>query len=113
MAISSQPGIIAPGEIYPDVVKYWSDSTDILHYMQRNWVTLGPKLIGKLHVYVGDWDTYYLDRATREVQAWLKTTTSPHYEGFFMYGERKPHCWTGPVSTRRAAHRDGRVSADD
>jgi hypothetical protein len=86
------------GEIHHEVAQYWSDSTDILHYMQRNWTTLGPKLIGKLHVYVGDWDTYYLDRATREVEAWMKTTTNPHYEGFFMYGERKPHCWTGPVT---------------
>jgi hypothetical protein len=67
--------------------------------MQRNWATLGPKLIGKLHVYVGDADTYFLDRDVRDVQAWLKTTTNPHYEGFFMYGEGKPHCWTGPVTT--------------
>jgi hypothetical protein len=80
------------------LVKYWSDSTDLLHYMQRNWATLGPKLVGKLHVYVGSWDTYYLDRATRDVEAWMKTTTNPHYEGFFMYGDRKPHCWTGPVT---------------
>jgi hypothetical protein len=28
----------------------------------------------------------------------MKTTTNPHYEGFFMYGNNKPHCWTGPVS---------------
>jgi len=20
----------------------------------------------------------------------------PHYEGFFMYGDQKPHCWSGP-----------------
>ncbi len=86
------------GEMHADVVRYWSDSTDILHYMQRNWATLGPKLIGKLHVYVGNWDTFFLDRATRDVQEWMKTTTNPHYEGFFMYGERKPHCWTGPVT---------------
>jgi hypothetical protein len=86
------------GEMHREVAQYWSDSTDILHYMQRTWPTLGPKLVGKLHVYVGDWDTFYLDRATREVEAWMKTTTNPHYEGFFMYGERKPHCWIGPVT---------------
>jgi hypothetical protein len=28
----------------------------------------------------------------------MKTTTNPHYEGFFLYGDQKPHCWTGPVS---------------
>jgi len=29
----------------------------------------------------------------------MKTTQNPHYEGFFMYGNNKPHCWTGPVSS--------------
>ena len=29
----------------------------------------------------------------------MKTTTNPHYEGYFMYGEQKPHCWSGPVSS--------------
>jgi len=86
------------GEIHHQVAQYWSDSSDLLHYLQRNWPILGPKLIGKLHVYVGDADTFFLDRDVREVQAWLKTTTNPHYEGFFMYGEQKPHCWSGPVT---------------
>ena len=25
----------------------------------------------------------------------MKTTQNPHYEGFFMWGDRKPHCWSG------------------
>ena len=29
----------------------------------------------------------------------IETTTNPHYEGFFMYGNNKPHCWSGPVSS--------------
>ena len=29
----------------------------------------------------------------------MKTTENPHYEGFFMYGDNKPHCWSGPVSS--------------
>jgi len=66
--------------------------------MQRNWPTLGPKIVDKLHVYVGDADTYFLDRAVREMDAWMKTTQNPHYEGFFMYGDNKPHCWSGPGS---------------
>ena len=43
-------------------------------------------------------DTYYLNNSTKELENWMKTTTNPHYEGFFMYGNNKPHCWTGPVS---------------
>ena len=28
----------------------------------------------------------------------MKTTVNPHYEGYFLYGDGKPHCWSGPVS---------------
>ncbi len=66
--------------------------------MQRNWATLGPKLVDQLFVYVGDMDTYQLDKGVVLMEQWMKTTTNPHYEGFFMYGDRKPHCWIGPVS---------------
>ena len=87
------------GEINPKVAQYWKDNYDLLEHLKRNWTTVGPKLVGKLHVYIGDADTYFLDRATREMEAWMKTTQNPHYEGFFMWGDNKPHCWSGPVST--------------
>jgi len=67
--------------------------------MKRNWPTLGPKLVDKLHIYVGDMDTYFLERPVRDMEAWMKTTQNPHYEGFFMYGDGKPHCWSGPGTT--------------
>ena len=35
---------------------------------------------------------------TREMDEWMKTTENPHYEGFFLYGDRKPHCWSGPLT---------------
>ena len=38
----------------------------------------------------------FLDRGVRVMDAWMKTTQNPHYEGFFMYGDNKPHCWSGP-----------------
>jgi hypothetical protein len=84
------------GVIDPTVAQYWKDNYDLLEYLKRNWTTVGPKLVDKIHIYVGDADTYQLDRATRELQAWMKTTQSPHYEGFFMWGDGKPHCWSGP-----------------
>ncbi len=93
------------GEMHHEVASYWREHSDLLHYLQENWTTVGPKLVGKLHIYVGDWDTYYLDRATRELQEWMKTTSNPHDEGFFMWGERKPHCWIGPV-TQAERHRE-------
>jgi hypothetical protein len=86
------------GVIDKEVARYWDDHYDLLHYMQRNWATLGPKLVDQLFVYVGDMDTYQLDKGVVLMEQWMKTTTNPHYEGFFMYGDRKPHCWIGPVS---------------
>ena len=86
------------GVIDKTVAKYWDERYDLLHYMQRNWPSLGPKIVDKLRVYVGDMDTYQLDKGVVLMEQWMKTTTNPHYEGFFMYGDRKPHCWSGPGS---------------
>ncbi len=84
------------GAINPKVAEYWREHFDLLEHLKRNWTTLGPKLVDKIHVYVGDADTYQLDRATRAMEVWMKTTQNPHYEGFFMFGDGKPHCWSGP-----------------
>ncbi|MCC6773909.1 MAG: hypothetical protein IT360_22170, partial [Gemmatimonadaceae bacterium] len=86
------------GVVDRSVAEYWREHYDLLYYLQRNWKTVGPKLVDKLHIYTGDADTYFLDRATREMEAWKKTTEAPHYEGYFLYGDQKPHCWSGPVS---------------
>ena len=87
------------GAIDHSVAAYWREHYDLLVYLQRNWATVGPKLVDKLHIYVGDADTYFLDRATRELESWMKTTQAPHYEGYFLYGDQKPHCWSGPLSS--------------
>lgn len=86
------------GAIDRSVAEYWREHYDLLYYLQRHWSAVGPKLVDKLHIYTGDADTYFLDRATRDLEAWMKTTENPHYEGYFLYGDQKPHCWTGPVS---------------
>jgi hypothetical protein len=84
------------GAIDTSVAAYWKEHYDLLYYLQRNWATVGPKLVDKLHIYVGDMDSFFLDRDVRVLEAWMKTTENPHDEGFFMYGDRKPHCWSGP-----------------
>jgi hypothetical protein len=87
------------GVINKQVAAYWKEHYDLLYYLQKNWSTVGPKLVDKLFFFTGDVDTYYLNNSTKELEKWMKTTTSPHYEGFFMYGNNKPHCWSGPVSS--------------
>ena len=85
------------GEIDHEVAKYWKEHYDLSAIMQRDWKTLGPKLAGKLHLYVGEADTFYLDRAVHLLKDFLDTTTDPYYRGSFDFGVRKPHCYAGDV----------------
>jgi enterochelin esterase-like enzyme len=83
------------GEIYKGVAAYWREHYDLRHILETRWKELGPKLAGKLHVYVGDADTYYLNNAVKLLDDFLKTTKDPHYGGTVEFGSCKPHCW-GP-----------------
>ena len=83
------------GEIDHEVAKYWKEHYDLSAIMQRDWKTLGPKLAGKLHLYVGEADTFYLDRAVHLLKDYLESTTDPYYHGTFDFGVRKPHCYPG------------------
>ena len=85
----------ATGVIDPAVAAYWRDHYDLSAILQRDWPTLGPKLRGKLHVYVGSADTYFLNNAVYYLENFLKSTTNPPYEGEVKYGDRAEHCWNG------------------
>lgn len=52
------------GAVNHDVAMTWT-KYDIRKILEDNWKTLGPKLKGKLHVHMGDVDTFYLDGAVR------------------------------------------------
>ena len=86
------------GVIDREVAEYWKENYDLMYYMQRNWTWLGPKVRDKLHIFTGDMDTYYLDVGVVMLQEWMRETTDPHYPGYFLYGDREPHCWRGPVT---------------
>jgi len=51
------------GRVDTEVAETW-EAYDIRLILERNWQTLGPKLAGKIHVFMGDADTFYLDGAT-------------------------------------------------
>ena len=59
------------GDVNTDAAKAW-EAYDIRLILERNWPTLGPKLRGKLHVHMGDLDTFYLEDATRLLGQSLK-----------------------------------------
>ncbi len=83
------------GVINPAVAAYWRDHYDLSHILQRDWAKLGPKLQGKIHIYVGSADTYFLNDAVYYLEDFLKTTTNPPYGGEVKYGDRAEHCWNG------------------
>ncbi|MEE9266720.1 MAG: hypothetical protein V3V86_08335, partial [Gammaproteobacteria bacterium] len=60
-----------------------------------DWKTLGPKLRGKIHIYCGTMDNYYLNNAVYLTEDFLESTQDPYYEGAIDYGERAEHCWNG------------------
>jgi hypothetical protein len=83
------------GEIDREVAQYWKENFDLGHILERDWKTLGPKLKGKIHIYVGDMDNYYLNNAVYLAEAFLESTKNPYYEGDIDYGDRAEHCWNG------------------
>jgi len=83
------------GEIDRSVAAYWKEHYDLSAILQRDWATLGPKLQGKLHIYVGSADTYFLTDAVYYLEDFLKSTTNPSYDGEVKYGDRAEHCWNG------------------
>jgi hypothetical protein len=83
------------GTIDHDVANYMREhGFDLREYASRNWTTIGPSLVGKLHFFAGDMDDFYLNLAVYDFQDFLKHTTNPHYEAQFTFGRpMKGHSW--------------------
>ena len=93
------------GEIDEEVAEHWRQNYDLSYIMQRDWATLGPKLEGKVHIYVGDMDNYYLNNAVYLTEEFLESTTDPYYGGDIDYGDRAAHCWNGDQTRPNALSR--------
>ena len=92
------------GKIDKSVAEYWKEHYDLSHILQRDWKTLGPKLRGKLRIYVGDMDNYYLNNAVYEVEKFLRTADPPA-DAVVDYGDRDEHCWNGDHTRANAYSR--------
>lgn len=97
------------GVIDHHTAAYWREHYDLDAILQRDWTTLGPKLQGKLHLYVGSDDTYFLNNAVYLMEDFLKTTGTPGhgvpYDGEVAYGPRAEHCWNGDPTKPNAYSR--------
>src|SRR5205814_5614739 len=83
------------GHIDHDVATYMRDhGYDLRYYLAQHWPTIGPQLVGKIHVDVGDMDNFYLNLAVYDLQTVLKGTTAPPAKATFHYGRpKKGHGW--------------------
>ena len=93
------------GVIDDSVAQYWKENYDLLEIMKRDWDTLGPKLKGKIHIYCGDMDNWYLNNAVYWMEDFLESTKDPYYSGIIDYGDRAEHCWNGDHTRPNAISR--------
>lgn len=85
------------GKINREVASYWLENYDLRYILERDWNKgLGQKLKGKIHIYTGEMDTYYLNLAVYHMETFLEQTKDPYYAGKVDYGVRRPHCYSGP-----------------
>jgi hypothetical protein len=94
------------GVIDKKVADYWRENFDLVHILKRDWNKgLGKKLEGKLNIYVGDMDNYYLNNAVYLAEEFLQTTKDPYFDGDIQYGDRAEHCWNGDHTRPNALSR--------
>ncbi len=83
------------GEINAAVAQYWKENYDLAYILKRDWPSHGKDWEGKIKIYCGDMDNYYLNNAVYLAEEILENTTNPHYNGEVDYGDRAEHCWNG------------------
>jgi len=93
------------GKIDHSVAEYWREHYDLGYILKRDWTKLGPKLQGKIHIYVGEADNYFLNDAVYLVEDFLKSTKDPNYGGEVDYEPRAEHCWCGDHTRPNAISR--------
>jgi len=83
------------GAIDTSVARYWRDNFDLTHIIKRDWPKIGSSLQGKIHIYVGEMDTYFLNDAVYTAEDVLKKLDNPNCDCVIDYGARAEHCWNG------------------
>jgi len=82
------------GKIDREAVQWAGERYDLRRYLEKNWPSIGPKLAGKIHVYCGRMDNFYLNEACYLLQEALEKLANPPYGGEFRYGDRGGHGWS-------------------
>jgi hypothetical protein len=81
------------GAIDRGVAEHWKQY-DLRLILERDGRALAPKLAGKLRIWVGEADTYYLNEAVHHLDQSLKEVDSPLAVSL-IFGPGEGHCWMG------------------
>ncbi len=79
------------GVIDPAIAEHWK-KYDLKLIVKENWAELGPKLQGKIYIWMGDMDNFYLNPATRAFDEYIKTTTNPTSDAKIEFTAMQGHC---------------------
>ncbi|HSG90352.1 MAG TPA: hypothetical protein VLA56_14150 [Pseudomonadales bacterium] len=82
------------GEIQREAADAAIAAFDLNRHLQANWDRLAPKLAGKLNVFTGRRDNFYLEQAVYELEKFLTTGANTGYPARFEYGENGAHGWS-------------------
>lgn len=89
------------GKINRAVVEHWK-KYDLRLVLAQNWPTLAPKLRGKLYVWVGDADDYFLNNAVHLLNDFVKQANPP-FDGRIEITPRAGHGHGGLTETQMLA----------
>ncbi|HMO37076.1 MAG TPA: hypothetical protein PKA06_13630 [Gemmatales bacterium] len=78
------------GKINKSVTKHW-EKYDLRLVLERTWPENGSKLQGKIHVWVGDADDYFLNNAVHRFKAAAEKLVNPKFDGEIIIAPRKGH----------------------
>ncbi len=74
------------------VAKSW-EKYDFKRYAAKHWAELGPKLEGKIYIWMGDMDNFYLNTGTRGFDEFIKSTSNPKSDAVIEFTPMEGHCW--------------------
>ena len=79
------------GDINPKVAEVWK-KYDFKIYAAQHWKYLGPEIQGKIYIWMGDMDHFYLNLGTRGFSEFLKTTKDPVSDADIVFTPMEGHC---------------------
>jgi hypothetical protein len=80
------------GVIDRKVAGFWRENYDLSYILKRDWAKLGPKLEGKINIYVGDMDNFYLNNAVYLTEEFRHQEPLHAARSNMATAE---HCWNG------------------